>query len=355
MVLQSTTGGETRRPALVSDRMRERVSVSANSGVLTMTEGIDSCQYDDPAAHSEEFDRSLLRSIQEASPDGILVVDGDARVVSYNQQFLKIWGIPAERLVARDAQEGPVHDTPVLLKAAQWVKDPEGFISRVRELYANRSARDQCEFELKDGRILERHSVGMFNESGKYLGRVWFFRDITMRKRDEAVLRHLASHDALTGILNRGGFFEVARKEMQRARRHQHPLSVLMLDLDHFKQINDALGHATGDCVLSAVCRLWQGSLRGMDHLGRLGGEEFAVMMPDSLLAAAEVVAERLRAATEAGVIVCEGKEISCSVSGGLAMLDSEDENIDSALLRADRALYRAKAGGRNRIETAQA
>lgn len=208
-----------------------------------MNETIDAYLYDDPAAHSEEFDRTLLRSIQEASPDGILVVDGDARVVSYNQQLLRIWGIPAERLVARDAQDG-IHDTPVLLKAAQRVRDPEGFISRVRELYANRSARDHCEIELKDGRTLERHSVGMFNESGKYLGRVWFFRDISMRKRDEAVLRHLASHDALTGILNRAGFFEVAGKEMQRARRHQRPLAVLMLDLDHFKQINDALpGH----------------------------------------------------------------------------------------------------------------
>lgn len=223
-----------------------------------MNETIDAYLYDDPAAHSEEFDRTLLRSIQEASPDGILVVDGDARVVSYIQQFLRIWGIPAERLVARDAQDG-IHDTPVLLKAAQRVRDPEGFISRVRELYANRSARDHCEIELKDGRTLERHSVGMLNESGKYLGRVWFFRDISMRKRDEAVLRHLASHDALTGILNRAGFFEVA------------------------------------------------------------------------------------------------GKEISCTVSGGLVMLNSEDENIDSVLLRADKALYRAKAGGRNRIETAPA
>lgn len=320
-----------------------------------MNESIGPRQHDDSTTHSAEFDRSLLRSLQEASPDGILVVDGDARVVSYNQQFLDIWRIPGERLESSAGEDEAVHDTPILLRASRRVKDPESFINRVRELYANRNARDHCEIELKDGRTLERHSVGMLSDSGTYLGRVWFFRDITVRKRDEAVLRHLAAHDALTGIMNRAGFFEVARKEMQRARRHDRPLAVLMLDLDRFKQINDEFGHAAGDCVLISVCRLWENSLRSMDSLGRLGGEEFAVLMPDSSLAAAGVVAERLRAAIAAKAFVCEGREIPCTVSGGIAMVNPEDESIDDALREADKALYRAKAGGRDRIETEQA
>jgi diguanylate cyclase (GGDEF)-like protein/PAS domain S-box-containing protein len=317
-----------------------------------MNEKIEAQCYDDPEAHSEEFDRSLLRAIQEASPDGILVVDGRARVVSFNRQFLRIWGISLQRLTDSSREDGgATRDTPILLQAAQRVRDPEGFIRRVRELYADRHASDHCELELKDGRTLERHSVGMFNKRGEYLGRVWFFRDISHRKRYERELRHLATHDALTGVMNRAGFLAFARTEMQRAIRHSRPLALLMLDVDHFKQINDRYGHATGDCVLTALARLWEGALRGIDHLGRLGGEEFAVLMPDTDLAAATVVAERLRARTAAETIACEGYELSCTVSGGIALLQPEDQDIDAALGRADRALYRAKTAGRNRIE----
>jgi diguanylate cyclase (GGDEF)-like protein len=125
-----------------------------------------------------------------------------------------------------------------------------------------------------------------------------------------------------------------------------------MLDVDHFKQINDVHGHAAGDFVLVALSRLWEGALRGIDHLGRLGGEEFAVLMPDTDLAAAEVVAERLRTRTEKECVVWEGRGVKCTVSGGIALLDPQDDDIDAAMGRADRALYRAKAAGRNRIES---
>jgi diguanylate cyclase (GGDEF)-like protein len=300
---------------------------------------------------ADEFNRSLLRAIQEASPEGILVVDERAVVVSYNQRFLEIWHVPSERMQPDDDRHGIIPDNPILLTVTQRVKDPEGFLRRVQALYANHHARDYCEIELKDGRIVERQSVGLHNDDGVYLGRVWFFRDITERKRAEAALRDLAWRDPLTGIMNRGHFFERAAEELQRARRYHHPLAMLMLDLDHFKGINDQYGHAAGDKVLETVCERWCRLLRSVDMFGRIGGEEFAILMPDTELEAAGVVAERLRAAVADRTIAADGREIRCSVSAGVSPVHVDDASIEDVLRRADDALYRAKDAGRNRIE----
>src|SRR5690606_13536511 len=151
-----------------------------------------------------------------------------------------------------------------------------------------------CEIALKDGRTIERHSVGLRGNDGRYLGRVWFFLDITERKRAERELRELALHDSLTGLPNRGHFAALAAAEMRRAQRYGRPLSVLMLDLDGFKGINDRYGHAGGDTVLKTVARRWTEALRKADLLARIGGEEFAVLLPETELEAARAVAERL-------------------------------------------------------------
>jgi len=182
---------------------------------------------------------------------------------------------------------------------------------------------------------------------------VWFFRDITARKSDEAALRHLAMHDSLTGVMNRNQFFERAGGELRRAQRYRKPLAMVMLDLDHFKRINDVHGHGAGDAVLTTACQLWMSELRSLDLLARIGGEEFALLMPDSPLTAAQVAAERLRALTSDAVVTFQGQEIRCTVSGGIAMVDPDDSSIEAALHRADLALYRAKKAGRNRLEIA--
>lgn len=302
---------------------------------------------------SASFDRLLLRAIQEASPDGILVVDGQGQVASFNRRFLEIWRISAEHMASSALADGAPRNSKILLEAAGKVADKEGFIRRIRELYANPELSDHCEIRLQDARTLERHSVGLRDDSGEYLGRVWFFRDITARKSDEAALRHLAMHDSLTGVMNRNQFFERAGEELQRAQRYRKPLAMLMLDLDHFKQINDVHGHGAGDAVLKTTCQLWMSDLRRLDLLARIGGEEFALLMPYSPLTAAQVVAERLRARTSASVVTFQGQEIRFTVSGGIAMVNTDDSSIEAALHRADLALYRAKTAGRNRMEIA--
>jgi diguanylate cyclase (GGDEF)-like protein len=239
------------------------------------------------------------------------------------------------------------------LKAAtERVRDSEAFLRRVRELYANPDAEDACEIELKDGRTLERHSVGLRGGVNQYLGRVWFFRDISERRKNEARLRELARRDSLTGVSNRGHLFDRAADELLRARRYRRPLTVLMLDLDHFKLINDQHGHAAGDRVLRVACRRWIQLLRSMDLLGRIGGEEFAVLMPETDLEAGRAAADRLRAAVADRPISARGVQIHCTVSAGITVLRDDDKSVEEALRRADTALYRAKEAGRNRVET---
>lgn len=299
----------------------------------------------------EVFDRSLLRAINEASPDGILVVDDRGMVVSYNQRFIDIWQLDMNIVQANTLTDGTIPENKMMYAAFALLKYPEPFIKRVVELYANPWERDYCEIELNDGRTLERHSVGLHADGDHYYGRVWFFRDVTERKRGEAALRELACRDPLTGELNRGHFMERAAEEQKRAKRHKKPLGVLMLDLDYFKSINDRFGHAAGDKVLETVCKRWRSVLRNADLLGRLGGEEFAILLPDSDWDATLLVAERLRSSIADQPVYDGVTEIFCTVSGGVTLLSPTDASIEDALYRADIALYRAKNQGRNRME----
>lgn len=174
--------------------------------------------------------------------------------------------------------------------------------------------------------------------------------DITERKAIEETLRRLATTDALTGVANRGHFMQRASAELERARRYGRPLSVVMLDIDHFKQINDRHGHAGGDEVLRAVTATCVGLVRQQDTVGRLGGEEFALLMPETEIEPATLLAERLRTATAAlHVTLISGERVSLSASFGVSALQAED-SVDTLLARADGALYASKNGGRNRV-----
>jgi diguanylate cyclase (GGDEF)-like protein len=203
----------------------------------------------------------------------------------------------------------------------------------------------------KDGRTIERHSTVLRGENGKYLGRVWFFRDITAHRQTEAALRDLADHDPLTGVANRRFFLGRFTQEFARARRYERPLSMISFDIDHFKRINDKHGHAAGDEVLKSLCVTCAKLLREVDLLGRLGGEEFAVLLPETALEGAHLIAERLRQFVARQVVTVKNQTIQCTISAGVATLLAADTMIDDQLRRADEALYRAKNGGRNRVE----
>jgi diguanylate cyclase (GGDEF)-like protein len=163
-------------------------------------------------------------------------------------------------------------------------------------------------------------------------------------------LEHLSHHDALTGLLNRRAIEYLLDREDQRLQRFGDPYTVLLVDIDHFKRINDRLGHAAGDAVLCAVSRTLQAKAREVDRVARYGGEEFCILLPHTLQDGAVQAAERLREAVGLINIPWGDEHIAVSISTGLACACEPGESLQSLLKRADEALYQAKAEGRNRV-----
>lgn len=181
------------------------------------------------------------------------------------------------------------------------------------------------------------------------------FNDISDRREMEQKLYKLATTDGLTGALNRRHFMERGLELVYNSRRHQHPLSVMILDADHFKKVNDTHGHATGDRLLQQLSVACRKSLRETDLFGRIGGEEFAVLLPDTELLGAKESAERLRKdLSELAIANEKGDVFHFTVSVGVAKLGTAPESIEGLMHRADLALYNAKHNGRNRVEVAE-
>ena len=165
-------------------------------------------------------------------------------------------------------------------------------------------------------------------------------------------LREQATHDSLTRLWNRGGILEILERELERAKRAGGPLSIVMVDLDHFKHINDAYGHLAGDAVLREVAQRMRASVRPYDEIGRYGGEEFLFVLPDCDAAGVIALGERLRAAVgQTAMVLAEGV-IPVTLSLGATTSDMIDD-VKAGIAAADAALYRAKKGGRNRLEMA--
>ncbi|HYD31012.1 MAG TPA: GGDEF domain-containing protein [Azospirillaceae bacterium] len=187
------------------------------------------------------------------------------------------------------------------------------------------------------------------DDDGGIGGLVVRFRDLAESRHRERELEQLATVDPLTGTTNRREFLRLAEAEVQRASRTGRPLALLMLDIDHFKQINDRFGHPAGDEALRRFADTCRGTLRSADVFGRCGGEEFAIITPDTDAAGAAVLAERLRRHVAASTIDLPGGPLRMTVSTGIAGLSGHD-TLDTLTHRADRALYRAKHAGRNRV-----
>ena len=175
--------------------------------------------------------------------------------------------------------------------------------------------------------------------------------DVSVLKASEERLRLLSITDSLTGIFNRRHFIEESEREIARARRYALSSGLLLLDIDHFKRINDTYGHTIGDDALKAFAAACQKALRTNDILGRLGGEEFAVFLPQTDADGAALVAERIRGAVEEIAVPLDGGgAVRFTVSVGVAAAANGEQPVDTLLSRADEALYQAKAAGRNRV-----
>jgi diguanylate cyclase (GGDEF)-like protein len=295
----------------------------------------------------KRYQSALLSAYLEECPDGILVIDADNSMKMWNRRFLEIWEIPAEVMEAGDGQSA-------LEAVRRQIEDPDAFVDRVMTLSAHLDEEEQDHpIRMRDGRRLERYSRGLRDADGVYWGRIWFYRDVTERERMTEALTRLAVTDPLTNTTNRRAFMEALGEEYLRARRYAHPMSLLMLDLDHFKTIYDRYGHAGGDAALKAFAEVVPPQLRATDHFARMGGEEFAVLLTETDLAEAQAIAERLREAVVALAVDWKPETFSITVSIGVTELRSTDQQPENVLSRADAALYSAKTDGRNRVRTA--
>ncbi len=216
-------------------------------------------------------------------------------------------------------------------------------IHRIRALEAE-MAKTELGYNLLSNRTETDEIDAMRNELARLLGR------LTDQNAD---LERLATTDSLTGLANRRSLFDHLGQEVYRAQRYGTALSLVMFDIDHFKRINDSWGHAAGDCVLREIGRETQQLLRKTDRAGRYGGEEFVVLLPETNLAEARWLARRLMQQISTMVVaLADAPPISVTISVGIATL-APDESGDALVHRADQALFKAKQGGRNRIEVA--
>lgn len=236
--------------------------------------------------------------------------------------------------------------------------DRERAWASINAVLAGRAPTHKLEYRMqhKDGSyrwILDQANVTQRDEQGRPTRMCGIHADVTERKLLEEEVARQARTDYLTGVFNRRHFMALGGAEIERARRYVSELSILMLDVDAFKRINDRYGHHVGDAVLRKLADGCHSALRSLDVFGRLGGEEFAILLPETGLAAAAEVAERLRLLlADAQVPIEGGQVVRFTVSIGVASMSSPEDSIDTLLNTADRALYAAKHAGRNRVHT---
>jgi diguanylate cyclase (GGDEF)-like protein/PAS domain S-box-containing protein len=255
---------------------------------------------------------------------------------------------PAFSTVTLWSAEEAIGKTPRILKSG--LQAPEYYSTLWSAILAGKVWNEEVINRRKDGSIYHAHQTvaPFYDEAGVLEGFVAIQTDISERKRLEEQLLQAAETDFLTGAWNRYKLYTLLRDEIARSSRYKIPLSVLMLDIDHFKVVNDSYGHDAGDRALKALSAIATAMLRSSDRFARWGGEEFLIMAPNTDQEESILFAERLRAAIATSDE--EGRP-HITVSIGTASFRSED-GLDAALMikRADEALYRAKAAGRNRV-----
>ena len=278
----------------------------------------------------------IIESLDRLS-EGITIIDSNDKLVLYNMRAAEYLGI------ADDINVGASLNELVGIQEKDGKVDPGSLL--MQQLDASRENKPQFfEREIEGDRIL---SVRANPIPGG--GVITLYTDITERKAFERRLIGMATRDELTRLINRREFFTLAHHEEERAKREGHIVSVMMVDADYFKKINDTYGHAAGDDVLRNLADNCRSIFRKTDVVGRYGGEEFSVILPGAQVDMAKVIAERLRKAVEESVVKSDKGDITYTVSIGIASDIGREVKIEEILDRADRALYTAKAQGRNR------
>jgi diguanylate cyclase (GGDEF)-like protein/PAS domain S-box-containing protein len=281
-----------------------------------------------------------LQDLVSLCPDPIIGVDRAGTIVLFN--------VAAERLLGYGSGEvlGRLPITLVYAGAAQ-AREIK------KRLYASPDRQiegHEAQLVSKDGRVIDiRLSAKLLLRDGQEVGSIGFFHDLTGRKELEAKLKHLSITDSLTGLYNQRHFHAVLEAELERAKRYGRPLSLVCIDLDDFKQVNDRLGHLVGDDALRFTGRTVHRHLRKTDMAFRYGGDEFMLLLPETSAAEAEAIAGRLKEAFDrrwAEEWMSKPRCPLVSVSKGVVEFD-QHESAEGLVHRADELMYQAKRGRR--------
>ena len=291
-------------------------------------------------ARTDELELSELRFRQLADAAfETIIIHSNGKIIDCNDAAVELYGLSKDQLIGM-----PVID---LVDSAQIKYQNDWTLHATDEPVEGLHKR-------RDGRVpVEVRSRAIELKGDAAL--VTAVRDITTHKEMEAYLKNIANSDVLTGVGNRRFFLEQGKKEYSRATRYSQPLSLLMMDIDHFKNINDTYGHDIGDIALKALADICTATLRESDIFARLGGEEFAAILPCTDIKGAQIIAERLRENIQAMVTPSEKGDIQFTASMGVTEMRGQvdkgkEEDIEIMLNRSDKGLYEAKETGRNKV-----
>ena len=287
---------------------------------------------------------AALRAIIDDLDYGVVVLDKARQVRFVNRAFRRFWRVPDELADSRQTFLKLMYHGRGIRAYAVSADKLGDYIAKQLELI--RSGDDRAlSIRLADGGVVQFRCKALPDG-----GRLLTYSNVSELAEQAEALERLACVDGLTGLNNRRHFLALAQSEWSRFRRYGRPLALLMIDIDLFKSVNDQYGHDAGDAVIKAVAEILQRHKRTSDIAGRLGGEEFALILPEATLDSAVVAGERLRQLVAERVIAVESGRVSVTISIGASACDGATNGFDELLKRADVALYEAKRAGRNRV-----
>jgi len=282
-----------------------------------------------------------LKLILESTSDCILVLDKYNQIVHYNKRFLELWGLEPS-IQYKSSFEFPFETMAMLI-----VNEDQTSFDFNHALRKSEETWNVIEF--KSGRHIEVVSRPLIHDE-HLSGRLWNYRDITETKKDQERLTYLATTDDLTGLGNRRYFLERGKAEIELAKRYQLKLSLIQMDIDYFKLINDTYGHGAGDEGLKYVANVLKTHLRESDIIGRIGGEEFCILVQNVEKHQVYALCEKIRHYFQDHTFIYEEKPLRFTISIGIAFYENNIDSMETYLKLADDACYKAKAAGRNTI-----
>jgi diguanylate cyclase (GGDEF)-like protein len=287
---------------------------------------------------------TALRSVVDVLHVGIVVLDKDGRVSFMNRAFRYFWRVP-DNMVTSDLTFVQLMRHGRGMKAYSIDSEQaEDYLFKQIDLIRNGEDRP-LQLRIGNGAVIQLRCKKLPNG-----GHLLSYGNVSELAKEADMLERLACLDGMTGLNNRRHFSALAAMEWSRFKRYGRPLALLMLDIDFFKSINDRYGHDVGDQVIRAVADILQKQKRSSDVVGRMGGEEFALLLPEASVESAAAAAERLRRLVAEYPIVVGEDRIPVTLSAGVAACHVGTSGIEQLLKEADIALYEAKRTGRNRV-----